>query len=135
MTRRRLALALGAGTLGTWLAVRALRARFRYDLRGKVVLITGGSRGLGLVLARQIAQEGARLAICACDSAELKRAAQELAAHGGNVLAVTGDLKDRNQVQRMIDQVRRGLGPVDVLAAQRNNELGDVNPSPLAHSR
>src|SRR5439155_24863344 len=79
MTGKHLALTLGAAGLGTWLAVRALRARAHFDLRGKVVLITGGSRGLGLVMARQMACQGARLAICARDKEELERAARELA--------------------------------------------------------
>src|ERR1700730_15028655 len=59
---------------GTWLDVRAYRSVHRYAFRAKTVLITGGSRGLGLVLARQAAHEGARVAICARDPAQLQRA-------------------------------------------------------------
>ena len=73
MNSRTLALTIGAASVGTWLAIRALRSR--YDLRGKVVLITGGSRGLGLILARHMVDEGAKLAICARDPEELDRAA------------------------------------------------------------
>src|SRR5262249_13485357 len=126
MTTKRLALMLGAG-MGTWLAIRALRARAPYDLRGKVVLITGGSRGLGLVLARQMAQEGANLAICARNEDELDRASQELAEHGARTLAVPCDLTDRNQVVAMIDKVRRSLGPVDVLV----NNAGVISVGPV----
>ncbi|MGN6672339.1 MAG: SDR family NAD(P)-dependent oxidoreductase, partial [Thermomicrobiales bacterium] len=66
-------------------AALALRARQRHDARqyryhGRTVAITGGSRGLGLVLAREVAQEGARLALLARDRAELDRAARELTA-------------------------------------------------------
>jgi NAD(P)-dependent dehydrogenase (short-subunit alcohol dehydrogenase family) len=113
--------------VGTWLAVRALRARYAYDLRGKVVLITGGSRGLGLVLARQLAREGAKLAICAREPDELDRAARDLAAQDAKILAIPCDLKDRDQVEQMIDQVRRGLGPVDVLI----NNAGIITVGPL----
>lgn len=59
--------AAGAGLL---FAVGAAKRKLNaYDLRGTVVLITGGSRGLGLVLARELVREGARLAICARDEA------------------------------------------------------------------
>src|SRR5207237_315245 len=69
---------LAAGGAGLWLLSRALR-RPDYSFTGKVVLITGGSRGLGLVLARQLTGVGARLAICARDAAELERASNDLA--------------------------------------------------------
>src|SRR5207244_11646856 len=96
MNTRRLALTIGAASGGVWLAMRAFRPRSRYDFHGKVVLITGGSRGLGLTLARQIVQEGAKLAICARDSEELERAARDLAERGGNVSAIPCDLTDRD---------------------------------------
>ncbi|MBC8083241.1 MAG: SDR family NAD(P)-dependent oxidoreductase, partial [Hymenobacter sp.] len=54
--------------------------RGSYSLQGRVVLVTGGSRGLGLILARQAVAEGAKVAICARDPAELERARRELAA-------------------------------------------------------
>ena len=52
--------------------------RGSYELAGRTVLITGGSRGLGLVLARRAVREGARVAICARDQQELDRARQDL---------------------------------------------------------
>ena len=58
--------AIGAGTF--LIANTIYKALNHYDLKGKVVLVTGGSRGLGLVLARQLAAKGARLAICATRS-------------------------------------------------------------------
>src|SRR5579871_1217325 len=102
MAGKNLALTLGAASLGAWLAIRALRSRAVYELRGKVALITGGARGLGLVLARQMAREGARLAICARDSDELDRARHDLVDRGATVVAVPCDLRDRAQVQSMI---------------------------------
>lgn len=126
MTGKKLAL-LGAAGMATWLTIRALRARNAYDLRGKVVLITGGSRGLGLVLARQLAQEGVHLAICARDQEELDRASQDLAKYGTTVLTVPCDLTDRSQVQAMIGKVRQSLGPVDVLI----NNAGIISVGPL----
>jgi predicted amino acid dehydrogenase len=72
---------LAVGSIGTLLGALLLDRWWRertYDLNGKTVLITGGSRGLGLVMARQFIQEGARLAICARDTTELERARNEL---------------------------------------------------------
>src|SRR5690348_1487770 len=105
---------LGAVGVGAWLAVRALR-QYHYNLSGKTVLITGGSRGLGLVLARQIAEQGAKVAICARDQGELDRAYQDLAQRGGRVLAVPCDVTDPDQVGEMVRVVGRRLGPIDVL--------------------
>src|SRR5262245_21955296 len=83
-TKRNLLLA--AAGAGAALAVRAaLRKAREYSFRGKTVLITGGSRGLGLVLARQLVDEGARLALCARDTAELDRARADLVERGGHV--------------------------------------------------
>jgi len=81
-TTNLLGLAVVAG--GAW-AVRSLLRRGRgYDFQNKVVLITGGSRGLGLVLAREFASEGARLVLCARDEDELERARLELESRGAD---------------------------------------------------
>src|SRR5262245_46655533 len=72
------------------LGLRAL-VRARLSFKDKTVLITGGSRGLGLILARDFLKEGARVAICARESSSLERAREELARRGGEVLAVPCD--------------------------------------------
>src|SRR4028119_1798797 len=98
--------AVGVGALLVLLwVVRSWRER-QYDLTGKTVLLTGGSRGLGLVMARQLVQQGVRLAICARDRPELERARLELSQRGGEVLAVPCDVTDRSQVDQMVQQVR-----------------------------
>ena len=109
------ALALAAAGVGGWLLTRVRRARTAVDFRGKVFLITGGSRGLGLVLAREAASEGARVAVCARDQEELDRAAGDLAQHGESPLALRCDLADPQQVQDMVRAVEAHFGPVDVL--------------------
>src|SRR5947207_419806 len=94
--RNTLWLAAGVGAAGAGLlAVGALARRAReYDLAGKTVLITGGSRGLGLVMAREFARHGARLALCARDPDELERARHDLESRGADALTVPCDVTD-----------------------------------------
>jgi len=96
------------------------------DLHDKVALVTGGSRGLGLVLARELASEGAHLVICARDAEELDRAAQDLAGRGARVLAVPCDVTDAGQVRAMIDVVLRRWGRLDVVI----NNAGIIGVGP-----
>jgi short-subunit dehydrogenase len=99
----------------------------RYDFAGKTVVVTGGSRGLGLVMSRQLADEGARLAICSRHEGQLRRAAHELRARGGPVVAETCDLTEPEQLEAFLTHVRRQLGPVDVLI----NNAGVIQVGPL----
>ena len=69
---------IGAAGLGALVLARAWRRREAYDFAGKSVLVTGGSRGLGLVIARQLADEGANLTLLARDEEELGRAADDI---------------------------------------------------------
>lgn len=121
------ALALAAAGLGALLAARAVVRRWReYDFKDKTVLITGGSRGLGLVLAREFARQGARIAICARDPEELDRARADLKARGASVLAVPCDVTERAQVGELINTVRQHFGGIDVLV--NNAGLIQVGP-------
>ncbi|HZB44509.1 MAG TPA: SDR family NAD(P)-dependent oxidoreductase, partial [Pyrinomonadaceae bacterium] len=122
------ALMLAAAGLGGLVAARALvRGRGGYELAGKTVLITGGSRGLGLVLAREFAREGARVAVCARDPEELERARADLAGRGAEVYAIPCDVTDRDQVSEMIDMVSRHFGEIDVLV----NNAGVIQVGPV----
>ncbi len=78
----RVLLLAGALAFVSWLIVRLIRTA-GYSLRGKVALITGGSRGLGLVLARHICGQGGNVALIARDPDELARAKADLAPRGG----------------------------------------------------
>jgi short-subunit dehydrogenase len=124
---------IGAGTAISIAAAGAGLALFRkavarkYDLAGKTVFITGGSRGLGLVLAREFGKRGARLAICARDQAELTRAASDLQARGCVVETFTCDVTDKAQVEKTIAAVRSRFGPIDVLV----NNAGVISVGPL----
>src|ERR1700752_5527605 len=79
-------LGLVAVAAGACVVKSLLSRSSEYDFKNKVVLITGGSRGLGLVLAREFAAEGARLVICARDEDELERARLDLESRGGGVM-------------------------------------------------
>ncbi|HEY7854895.1 MAG TPA: SDR family oxidoreductase [Terriglobales bacterium] len=116
----------GAATAGTAVGVAAGAAALaggytlwrrsqRYELRGKTVLITGGSRGMGFAAAREFLRQGARVALCARNSDELDRAVAQLGAHG-HVMAVRADLTEREAAARVVAEVAAQWGPVDVLA-------------------
>lgn len=125
--KRSLPLALGAVVLAGWAVARARHLRFTFDQ--KVCLITGGSRGLGLVLARQICNAGGRVAILARDQEELARAREDLAARGGNVLPVTCDVTERVQIEAAVRQVADQFGGIDVVI----NNAGIIEVGPLEH--
>ena len=85
------------------------------------------SRGLGLVLARQLVDAGARVVICARTESQLQAAEQELRDRGGAVLALRCDVRDRDQVEAMVEQVVSRWGDVDVLI----NNAGIIEVGPL----
>jgi len=121
---------LGAGALlvGGWLTARVIRTA-RYELRDKVALISGGSRGLGLVLARHICDEGGKVALLARDPEELARAKDDLTARGGKVLTVECDLLDRDQIQAAVRKVIDHFNRIDILI----NNAGIIEVGPLDH--
>lgn len=116
--------AIGAGAF--LIANTIYKSLNRYDLKGKVVLVTGGSRGLGLVLARQLAAKGARLAICARTPEQLGEAHVELEAMGAEVISMTVDVTDQRQVQAMVIDILEHYGRLDVLI----NNAGIVQVGP-----
>ncbi|WP_257463464.1 SDR family NAD(P)-dependent oxidoreductase [Archangium lipolyticum] len=123
-------LSLGALTAAGVGAVMGLRAllREKVSFEGRTVLLTGGSRGLGLVLARQFLAEGARVILSAREEVELTRARDELEKDGaGEVLAIPCDVSDRVQVEAMVAQVHERFGAVDVLV----NNAGTIQVGPL----
>src|SRR5262245_5641788 len=85
--KRSQVMSLGAALGAVVLARGLLRRWTAYDVRDKVALITGGSRGLGLVIARELAVQGAKVAICARRRDELERARHELVQRGCEVFA------------------------------------------------
>lgn len=108
---KRLMLAAGLGALA---ARRVLKPS--YDLGGKSVLISGGSRGLGLALAHEFTARGARVMLLARDPNELARAAAGLRAEGGTVHTVVGDVTVTADLLRAVEETARVYGGLDVLA-------------------
>src|SRR5688500_18269789 len=102
--------------VGVFLIAHAVvKALSKLNLRGKVVLITGGSRGFGLVLAIHRAERGAKLAICARSADDLELARQELYASGAEVIAMTVDVSHNEEVKAAVQDVIRRYGRLDVL--------------------
>lgn len=84
-------------------------------LRGKVAAVTGASRGLGFAIARSLAQEGAKLAICARDAGGLEAAAESLRQTGAQVLAVPADVAEEAVAGQFVTAAAERWGRLDVL--------------------
>lgn len=125
--KKKLLTATAIGVGGAYTLRAVVRKRRAFEVRDKVVFITGGSRGLGLVLARQLADEGARIAICARDSDELERARAELQGRGADVLAVPCDVTEQAQIEQAVHDVIEHFGTLDVLI----NNAGVIQIAPL----
>lgn len=132
------AIAGGIG-LAALIGAAVIRHARRYDFAGRVVLIAGGSRGLGLILAKRLLHEGARVCICARDSRELRRAVTILGDArisidesgdvmcAGNVMAIRCDVSDDGDVNDMVRRIETRWGPVDVLI----NNAGVIRVGPI----
>jgi NAD(P)-dependent dehydrogenase (short-subunit alcohol dehydrogenase family) len=120
---------VAAGVAGLY-AVRRLTQvllRPRLDLRHKVVLITGGSRGLGLALSKEFARAGARIAICARDAEELEEAERRLHGVAHDVAAFVCDVTKRADVTELVHGVIDRFGRIDLLI----NNAGEISVAPL----
>ena len=85
-------------------------------LAGRVALVTGASGGIGAAISRELADAGAAVALSyAHDATRADELARELAGGGARVLTAGADLKDRDALHQLVDDVERELGPVDVL--------------------
>lgn len=93
----------------------SMKVQQLFDLAGKVALVTGGSRGLGLQMAAALGEMGARVAITARKADELKEAAAHLGGLGIEALTVTNDLSDFGRIPGLVEQVVAQWGGVDIL--------------------
>ena len=119
-----------AGALGACFAALALRRRTAIDFANTSVVIVGGSRGLGLVIAREMADEGARITLMARDADELERARNDLDARGAaSVHTEICDVRERGQVEHAIARIGATRGGIDVLI----NNAGIIQVGPFEH--
>lgn len=115
---------IGVALLGRELWKRA-RAVPGFD--GQVVVITGGSRGLGFAMAQEFAARGAKLVICARDEQVLREAESRLRNMKAEVLAIPCDISDEKAASRLIREATQRFGRVDVLV----NNAGNIQVGPF----
>jgi short-subunit dehydrogenase len=108
--------------------------RSQDDLRGEVAVVTGASRGLGLLLARELAGQGCPLVVCARDAAELERAADDLRAVGAEVTTVACDVTDEATPQLLIETAVQRYGRLDILVSNAGViQVGPVQAAQIGH--
>jgi 3-oxoacyl-[acyl-carrier protein] reductase len=95
-------------------------------IAGQIALVTGGSRGIGLAVARRLGSMGAKVAICARDPKKLNESAAALRAEGIAVLPVPADVSNAGDIARLVEQVERSLGPLDIVV--NNAGIGVFGP-------
>ena len=94
------------------------------DLSGRIALVTGGSRGLGLQMAEVLGELGARIAITARKAGELEEAKAHLKAMGIEALPVVCDMGDLSSISAMVDKVIAAYGPIDILVNNAGTSWG-----------
>ena len=123
---------LTAGALAGAAALTARRGPD--DLRGEVAVVTGASRGLGLLLARELARQGCPLVICARDSAELDRAARQLREAGADVTAMACDVTDEATPSRLVQAALERHGRLNIVISNAGIiQVGPVRAASPEH--
>ena len=107
----------------------AMRQKRRIDFAGKTVVISGGSRGLGLELARGFADEGANIVLLARDEQRLQDSARELEGRAVRVSSLVCDVSREEQVRSTVASIIRDFGAIDVLI----NNAGNIQVGPSEH--
>ena len=120
-------LTISAGIAAGIAATLLLRHRTPISFRGKTAFVTGGSRGLGLLIARELLARGAKVAISARDADELARAEQQLRAHGSDVLTIAADMTMREEAEAAVQKIEQQFGPVEILV----NNAGTISVGPI----
>jgi NAD(P)-dependent dehydrogenase (short-subunit alcohol dehydrogenase family) len=120
-------------TAGLFAGVAAFSAAWRHarrmNLEGRTALVTGGSRGLGLAIARELGRLGAHVTLAARDAEELDAAREDLASRGVGVSVLACDLSERGEGRRIVERVIAERGRIDILV----NNAGVIQVGPLEH--
>jgi NAD(P)-dependent dehydrogenase (short-subunit alcohol dehydrogenase family) len=119
---------IGLGVAALMLASAVRRRVRRIDLRGRVAVVTGGGRGLGLAITRELVQRGCRVAICGRDGELIRRSVGALTAEGAEVMGHACDAADAAQVDSFMARVIEQYGRIDLLV----NNAGQCFVGPAA---
>lgn len=117
--------AAAAGAVVGWWATRRLTEQ---QLRGRIAIVTGGSRGLGYFIADELARAGCVVAICAREPQQLEEAAQRLGRWGNPVVAHRVDVADAEAMRDFVEEIEAEYGRVDILVSN----AGIIQAGPLA---
>jgi NAD(P)-dependent dehydrogenase (short-subunit alcohol dehydrogenase family) len=101
----------------------------RFQLAGKVAIVTGAGRGLGRQMAIALASAGADVVVCARSANELQEAANAVQQTGRRALMVAADVTDSGAVSRLVDQVVTDFGGIDILVNNAGGEFGVNKPA------
>jgi len=94
------------------------------DLKDKVAIVTGASRGIGFAIASRFAAEGAKVVIIAANKEGAEEAAKTIKSRGGEALAFQGDVTLEERIKEIVSQVLNELGTIDILVNNAGIHLG-----------
>jgi 3-oxoacyl-[acyl-carrier protein] reductase len=103
-------------------------------LAGRVAIVTGGSRGIGLAIAKLLAVEGARVAIAARAGVEAERAASDIVEGGGEALAIACDVRRGDDVARLVERTRAAFAGIDIVVNNAGISPAHVEPQEIAEA-
>lgn len=103
-----------------------------FDLTGKVAIVTGSSKGIGKSIAEQMAQQGAKVVISSRKAPACEEVAQNIRKSGGQAVAIPANISDKAQLENLVAQTRKQLGPIDILVcnAASNPYYGPTEKMP-----
>ena len=97
-----------------------------FNLKGKVAIVTGSSRGIGRSIAVQLAKAGARVVISSRKLATCEEVAQAIRSDGGDAMAIAANISDKAQVEALVAQTRAAWGGIDILV--NNTGITFISP-------